>query len=276
MDNTLIKQLAELAIACQHHAVKPIICGGLGVYLSFCRKEGEIRQMIRATQDIDLMFCRQDLLEEAKRKAMAEIITEKLDYVVQEDKKYHGFRKDPGQELDILVPPIKELPQKNYRLRIVESTLHGHITSEAEFIDEDLIEIALSDIAKDCPEGGKVKLYVPCPTNFMIMKLYAFKDRIEGARQNLDRAIAHAFDVYIIIMLTDINDFKEGQKFVSRHKQSDILHKTKHIVEHYFSKYTDLGWQTVLGSSIFYPSQSIAERNDKLQQASARLLRWFA
>jgi hypothetical protein len=101
--NSLIKQLGELAKACQRKDVKPIICGGLGVYLSFCRKEGEIRQMIRATQDIDLMFCGQDLLEEAKRKAMAEIITGELEYAVQEDKKHHGFRKDPDQELDILV-----------------------------------------------------------------------------------------------------------------------------------------------------------------------------
>jgi hypothetical protein len=41
MDNILIKQLAELAKACQRKDVKPIICGGLGVYLSFCNKEND-------------------------------------------------------------------------------------------------------------------------------------------------------------------------------------------------------------------------------------------
>jgi hypothetical protein len=109
----------------------------------------------------------------------------------------------------------------------------------------------------------------------MIMKLYAFEDRIKGARQDLDRAIAHAFDVYIIIMLTDINDLREGQKFLARHKDSEIILETKRIIENNFSQYGKVGWQTVLRSSIFYPTQSIAERNEMLRQASARLLRWF-
>jgi hypothetical protein len=226
-------------------------------------------------QNIDLMFCRQDLLQEAKRKAMAEMITGQLQYVVQEDKKHFGFRKDPEQELDILVPPMKELPQTNYRLKIVESALHGHITQEAEFVDEDLRTILLSDISREYPNGDNVRLYIPCLTNLMIMKLYAFYDRIEGTRKKSDRAAAHALDVYIIIMLTDIDDLKDGQKFLSRHKDSDIIGKTKRIIDSCFSQYENAGWQTVLGSSNFYPADSIAQRNEKLKQASARLLRWF-
>ncbi len=128
MENSIISQLSELANSCQKRDIKPIICGGFGVYLSFCRKQDDIQKMLRTTQDIDLMFSKQDLLEEVKRNAMAEIITGELKYVAQKDKKHHGFRKDPNLELDILVPPIKSLPQKNYRLRIVKSTLHGHIT----------------------------------------------------------------------------------------------------------------------------------------------------
>jgi hypothetical protein len=275
MDDKLIRQLGELASACRQREVKPIICGGLGVYLSFCKKEGQIRQMIRATQDIDLMFCRQDLLQEAKRKAMAEMITGQLQYVVQEDKKHFGFRKEPNQNLDILVPLIKELPQTNYRLKIVESALHGHITQEAEFVDEDLRTILLSDISREYPNGDQVELYIPCLTNLMIMKLYAFYDRIDGTRKKSDRAMAHALDVYIIIMLTDIEDLKAGQKFLSRHRGSDIIGKTKLIIENSFSRYENAGWQTVLGSSNFYPTQSIAQRNEMLKQASTRLLRWF-
>lgn len=275
MYNTLIRQLGELANACQQKGIKPIICGGLGVYLSFCRKEDEIRQMVRATQDIDLMFCRQDLLDEAKRKAMGEIITEELKYVVQDEKKHHGFRKDPDQELDILVPPMQDLPKRNYRLSIVKSVLHGYITEEAEFVDEDLRTILLSDISMEFSDDADIKLYVPCLTNLMIMKLYAFNDRIEGDRKDLERAMAHAFDMYLIIMLTDKNDLKEGQEFLYRHKDSDIIQKTKRIVENKFSQYEKVGWQTVLESSIFYPTMSIADREHKLQQASTRLIRWF-
>lgn len=79
MENKIIEQLVDLAEACRKKDIKPIICGGLGIYLSYCRKTDEIQQMLRATQDIDLMFSRQDLIEEAKRKAMAEMITGELE-----------------------------------------------------------------------------------------------------------------------------------------------------------------------------------------------------
>lgn len=274
MDN-LLRQLSELAIACRRKKIKPIICGGLGVYLNFFRKEGEIRQMIRATRDIDLMFSRQDLLDEAKRLTMAEIITGELEYVVQDDKKHHGFRKDPDQELDILVPPVEGLPQENYRLKIVRSTLHGHLTPEAEFVDEDLRTIRLSDFSEDLSIGDDVVLYVPCPTNIMIMKLFAFQDRIQGDRKEPDRASAHAFDMYVTIMLTDRNDLKEGQQFVSRHEDSDIIQETKDVILDRFSNPAKEGWQAVLGSSGFYPTLSKAEREEKLRLAAARLVRWF-
>lgn len=273
-DNIIIKQLVALAQACQRRDITPIICGGLGVYLSFCRKQ-EIREIRRVTQDIDLMFSRQDLLEEVKRTAMAEMITGELQYIVQGDKKYHGFRKDPNQEIDILVPPMKELKQNNYRLRIVKSTLHGHITEEAEYIDEDLRVICLSDTFKEFPIEDNVNVYVPCPANLMIMKLYAFRDRIEGDREDMDRAMAHAFDVFITVMLTDRDDLKQGQKFSYRHKDSDIVRQTKSIIEDSFSHYEKIGWQTVLSSPNFYPTISIKERQEKLQQASDRLARWF-
>jgi hypothetical protein len=46
METNITKQLVELAEACQKRNIKPIICGGLGVYLSFCRKEDQIQQML--------------------------------------------------------------------------------------------------------------------------------------------------------------------------------------------------------------------------------------
>ncbi|MHC4926947.1 MAG: hypothetical protein ACYTER_06390, partial [Planctomycetota bacterium] len=151
MDN-LIKQLAELATACQRKDVKPIVCGGLGIYLSFCNKDNKVNQMLRATQDIDLMLSKADLLEEAKRNAIAEIITDELKYTVQPTKKIHGFQKEANQELDILVPPVEGLPTSGHRLKIVKSTLHGYITKEAEFIEEDLRTIRLADISEACTD----------------------------------------------------------------------------------------------------------------------------
>jgi hypothetical protein len=203
------------------------------------------------------------------------MITGELEYIVQEEKRYHGFRKEPDQELDILVPPMEELTRSYYRLRIVKSTLHGYITQEAEYIDEDLREVSLSDTFDEIPPENDQVVYVPCPTNLMIMKLYAFSDRIEGERKDLDRAMAHAFDVYVTIMLAGREDLKEGQALIWRHKDSDIILKTKTLINDSFSDYEKPGWQTVLGSPNFHPGMSIADKQEKLRQACIRLLRWF-
>ena len=170
---------------------------------------------------------------------------------------------------------MKELKQNNYRLRIVKSTLHGHITEEAEYIDEDLRTVSLSETFEDVSIEDDVIVYVPCPTNLMIMKLHAFSDRIEGEREGLDRAMAHAFDIYIAIMLTNREDLKEGQELLSRHNDSDIILKTKTIIKNSFSNYEKVGWQTVLSSTNFHSQMSLAGREEKLNQACTRLLRWF-
>jgi hypothetical protein len=274
MDSMIIKQLAELAAACQRKDIKPIICGGLGIYLSYFRKEDGISKMIRATQDIDLMLSREDLLEQAKRNAIAEIITKELNYIVQDNKQHHGFKKDGIQELDILVPPNIDLPASEHRLKIVKSNLHGYITREAEFIEEDLRAVQLSSISDEYAEND-AKLYIPSPINLIIMKLFAFNDRSQGKRFTSDRAMAHAWDLFIAIMLTDREDLKQGQAFLARHSDSELIQKAREIVQQGFSEYEQIGWQTVLSSRNFYPKLDMAGREQKLKDAAIRMRRWF-
>lgn len=275
MDNQLLTQLSELAVACNERDISPIICGGLGIYLSFCKKKSEVAQMIRATQDIDLMLSPRDLIEEAKRKAIAKIITEELKYVVRDDMRHHGFAKESNRQLDVLAPPVEGLKIDNYRVKIVESVLHGRKTDEAVFIDEGLRSVRLSEVLPGADKSAEATVFVPSPTNMMIMKLCAFADRSGGARQTDDKAQAHAWDIYVVIMLTDRNDFKEGQDFLRRHSESDIVVRTQEIVRDSFSEVEQKGWQAVLESSNFYPNLDRQEKEDKLVQARSRLTRWF-
>jgi len=275
MDNELLMQLSELAIACNERDISPIICGGLGIYLSFCKKESEVAQMIRATQDIDLMLSSRDLIKEVKRIAIAKIITEDLEYIVRDSMRYHGFAKEPNRQLDVLAPPVEGLRIDNYRVKIVESVLHGHKTDEAVFIDEDLRAVPLSEVLPGADKSADATVFVPSPTNIMIMKLCAFADRSGGPRQTDDKAQAHAWDIYVSIMLTDRNDFKEGQDFLRRHSESDIIIRTREIVRDSFSEVEQKGWQAVLESSNFYPNLDRQEKEYKLAQARSRLTRWF-
>ena len=192
MDRMIFKQLADLAESFGRIRLKPVICGGLGIYLCFYKSEGEVREMIRATVDVDLMLTQAQVLEQAKRNAIAEIITDGLGYVVREGCEHFQFVKNPEQNLDILSPPIEGLKVENYRVKLVKSKLHGHITPEACFVEEDLRTISLDEFLPDNDKRSGLEIQVPSPTNILLLKLFAFNDRDEGGRNDPERAQAHA------------------------------------------------------------------------------------
>jgi len=273
MDDTIFGQLAELARSLNKIGVRPLICGGLGVYLSLCKRQNEARKMLRATRDIDLMLTEQDVSEEAKRNAIANIITVELNYEVRKGCEHFRFQKGNNQQLDILTPPINGIKVQNNRSRLVKSKLHGRIASEACFIKEDLRTISSSEILSG-DLFGSFEILLPSPTNLLILKLFAFDDRSD--KGDTEHAQTHAQDVYLIIaMLTQRTDHLEGQNFLSRHRDSEIIQRAQSIVISKFSSVDKLGWQLVLEASSFYPEISVRQKRERVDDAKRRLVRWF-
>jgi hypothetical protein len=275
MDRRLIEQLAELAESFNRIGLKPVICGGLGIYLCFHKAEGQATRMIRATTDIDLMLTGAQVLEQARRHAITEIITRELGYIVREGREYLHFKKEDDRYLDILAPPIEGVKSDDVRVKLVRSKLHGRLTPEACFVEEGLRTICLRELMPDSGESSGLEVQVPSPTNLLLLKLFAFSDRDEGQRQDLERAQAHAWDVYVIIMLTDIDDYHQGRQFLSRHEDSDIIQATRSVVAGKFNEVGQVGWRRVLESSDFYPDLNRREKEARLDEAVRRLLRWF-
>jgi hypothetical protein len=243
MDKRIIDQLADLAEAFNEIGLKPVICGGLGIYLCFYKSEGQDRQMIRATNDIDLMLTESQVLEQTRRQAIAETITSGLGYIVREGCEYYQFSKDLDQGLDVLSPPVEGLEVDNFRVKIVRSKLHGHMTHEACFIEEDLRTVYLREFLPNDRQRHDLEVQIPSPMNLLLLKLFAFNDRDEKQRHNPERAQAHALDIYITIMLTSRADYMEGQRFLSRHEDSEIIRTTQSIVRDKFYHIEQNGWQ---------------------------------
>ena len=273
MDDTIFGQLAELAQPLNKIGIKPLICGGLGVYLSLYKRQNEARKMLRATRDIDLMLTGQDVSDETRRNAIANIITGELNYEVRKGCEHFRFQKENSQQLDILTPPIDGIKVQGDRSRLVKSKLHGHIASEACFIEEDLRTISSSEILS----GDKIvsfEVLLPSPTNLLTIKLFAFDDR--SNKDDTEHAQTHALDIYLIIaMLTQRSDYLEGQKFLSRHRDSEIIQRAQSIVDSKFSSVDKLGWQLVLETSSFYPEINVRQKRERLDDAKRRLVRWF-
>ncbi|MHC4323551.1 MAG: nucleotidyl transferase AbiEii/AbiGii toxin family protein [Planctomycetota bacterium] len=273
MDNRLIEQLAELAESFNRIGLKPVICGGLGIYLYF--RKAQVRDMIRVTNDIDLMLTETQVFEQARCRAIAEIITGELRYVVREGREHLHFMKDDDKYLDILAPPIKGFKSDDIRIKLVSSKLHGRVTKEAGFIEEGLRTVSLDELLPDDGTRYGLEIQVPSPTNFLLLKLFAFNDRDEVERHNPERAQAHASDVYRIIILTSRADYMEGQRFLSRHKDSDIIRGAQAIVRSKFHTIEQTGWRRILESSGFYPDRNRREKEARLDEARRRLIRWF-
>lgn len=272
MDNIIFQQLGELAQSFGKIGLKPVVCGGLAVYLHFYKSQDEAQRLIRTTNDVDLMLTPTQVLEKSCRNAIAEIITHTLNYVVCEEAKHFQFAKAPAQRLDILIPRIANCDITDYRVKLVRSKLHGHLTEEACFIEEDLKTIMLSEFL---PGTSNLEIAIPSLTNMLILKLFAFSDRYTGQRQEVARAAAHAWDIYIIATLANPADYHQGQKFLSRHADSDIIKTSQRIIKDNFSDIAAGGWREVLGTEDFYPRLSRQQKEEKLTFAKNRLMRWF-
>jgi hypothetical protein len=275
MNSMIFNQLADLAKSFNKIGLKPVICGGLGIYLCFHNNRSWEREMIRATNDVDLMLTQSQVLEQAQRSAIAEIITEGLGYVVRDGCEHFQFKKNPEQSLDILSPPIKGFKVENYRVKIIKSKLHGHITPEACFIEEDLRTVCLDGFLPDVDERSCLEVQVPSPTNLLLLKLFAFNDRDEGRRLDPERAQAHSWDIYIAITLTDRTDYLQGQEFLSRHADSDIIRTAQSIIKSKFYVVEHSGWHRVLESTDFYSGLDRKQKEARLDEARRRLIRWF-
>jgi hypothetical protein len=258
--DVLINELVNIAKAFNEKGLRPVICGGLGVYLLF---EDSKSGMLRATNDIDLMLTKEQILEQRAGQLLAEIIEENK-YEPLDEARYFQFKKDNDQKLDILSPMVEGFKRDNFRLKLVKSRLHSYMTEEAEFIGEGLREVKISDEAI---------ISVPSPTNLLIMKLHAFRDRFE--KKDEERATAHVWDVFVIMVLSGREDFLEGQVFLEKHKDSDIINNASKIVDDYFRDVNGGGWLTLLGANEFFSNENISQKRQRVDLAMKRLIKWF-
>jgi hypothetical protein len=267
MDSAVLDQLVELAQAFNKIGLRPLIVGGLGSYLLFHDRS----KAVRATSDIDLMIPHSQACEAAKRRAIAEVITGELQYVAREGGKHFRFTGKPNKQLDVLA----DIATQGERVKLVRSKLHGRLTPEACFIEEDMRSVDLTGLIPALPAASPLMVNVPSPTNMLILKLFAFDDRDSDAHRSRERAQAHAYDIYLIAELAQRDDYLEGRRFLDRHAQEEIVRKAQAIVQGKFQALDQSGWQLVLASDLLSSGRSITERRQALDSSRRRLVRWF-
>ena len=80
---------------------------------------------------------------------------------------------------------------------------------------------------------------MPNPYTFLMMKLFAFKDRVHDADKEYGRY--HALDLYTIMATTTEEEWGQAKEFRDRFKEDPYVVEAGRLVSEYFSTLENLG-----------------------------------
>jgi len=200
---------------------KLIIGGGYGLYLKqlYVRDNPQIRTLFaaselptaRTTEDIDLILRAEIVTDSESMKAIRAVL-DQLGFTVVETAKYTQFVRpmSPGHvKIDLLAAPLGEfasrVPKDKVRVKPNPGVgLHGHKLEEALAVDRHPISVPIAGQLSS-GETHQSEVLIPQAFTYLLMKLCAYRDRMDNADRNLGQH--HALDIYRIVgMLTEEED----------------------------------------------------------------------
>lgn len=238
-------ELQRLAAALAPHDVPVIIGGGYGLLLRQQHVEASGEPTLRAipearsTNDLDV-FLTVELVADAEKMAALRDVLSELDYDPVEGAKYYQFARDVAYrgetrqvKVDLLAPPPRDpavlgqvkVDSRRVRPRATKN-IHAHTTPEALTIGEHVLTLTLG-------EEVPVEVLVPHPFSFLLLKLFAYRDRQHDEAKAFGRY--HAFDLYRIVAMMTEADFAEAEELRDRYLEDDIVREARSIAAELFS-----------------------------------------
>jgi hypothetical protein len=234
-----------------------IVGGGFGIFLKteYVRRR-EARTLLsqwpesRSTNDLDL-FLRPELLIESDRlKPLADAIANLGYEVVPGAEKYQfvnpGPKKDEagGLKIDILTGPQSrcqgtKVKADDRRARPNPSVgINAHPMNEATTLEEGLLTVTLEGTLGS-GDSWKSDVYLPNPYTFLMMKLFAFSDRLEDVNKDFGRY--HALDMYSIMAATMEEEWDQALELRDSRRDDPHVLRAGRLVSENFSALDRLG-----------------------------------
>lgn len=247
--------LLDLLWELRGSGISLIIGGGYGIFLKAeYIRENNIRTLLsgypesRSTNDLDIFLRPELLIAPGKLKPLSQAI-EKLGYDVIESAKNYQFVKPGPEGIGEIKIDILTGPQSNFRDTKVKVDsrrihpypsvgLHAHPVDEAPTLEEGLLQINFTGFLSSGIEW-KNEISIPHPYTFLMMKLFAFRDRVNDEYKEFGRY--HALDLYTIVATTTETEWDEFPAFRKWIYGEYFFKEASLIVDKYFSDLNQLG-----------------------------------
>ena len=267
--------------------IKLIIGGGFGIYLKtgYVQRLG-MRTLLRewpeprSTNDLDLFLRPELLIESVKLKPLAEAIGRLGYQVVPGAEKYQFVKPGPGGtdagsvKIDILTGPQScfqgtRVRADTRRARPNPSVgIHAHPVDEAPTLEGGLLPVTLAGkLSSD--EPCKAEIFLPHPYTFSMMKLFAFRDRLDDADKDFGRY--HALDLYTIIATTTEEEWRYALELRGQQGAQSYVLEAGRLVSEHFSALERLGMIRLKESPYYRPELQLYEFMSALQELFLQL-----
>lgn len=244
------EQLVKLAEKLKRDDIKLIVGGGYGLILKaeYLRREELVTRFPdfpddRSTNDIDAFLNSEIITDAAKTDAIKSVLKELGFEPVAPYFQFAVSINDSDTNLKVKIdflaaPPPDEEKQlveiKKPRIKPKHShKMHGYLTEEAVTLEENLITINLTN------EANPTEVFLPHPFTFLVLKLFALRDRLND--ESKDFGAYHAFDIYRIIAMITEKEWKQAIKMRENFADEPKIQEAREIVGELFSSEESIG-----------------------------------
>jgi hypothetical protein len=274
--------LLDLLEKIRESEIKLIIGGGFGIYLKTNHvKSLDMRTLLdqwpepRSTNDLDLFLRPELLIESSKLKPMVSAITGLGYQVVPGAENYQFVKPGPGGtnagsvKIDILTGPQKcfqgtRVKADSRRARPKPSVgMHAHPVDEALTLEEGLLPIMIEG-KLNSGDTWESEIFLPHPYTFSMMKLFAFRDRLDDPDKKFGRY--HALDLYTILATTTEEEWRYALQLRDQYKNDPFTKEAGRLVSEYFSASERLGMIRLRESHYYRPELQIEKFMSVLQE----------
>lgn len=274
--------LLDLLQKIQGTEIKLIIGGGFGIYLKTNHAKRLVMRTLldlwpesRSTNDLDLFLRPELLIDSSRLKPIVSAITDLGYQVVPGAENYQFVKPGPGGtdagsvKIDILTGPQScfqgtQVKADTRRARPKPSVgMHAHPVDEALTLEEGLLPILLAGTLSS-GDTWESEIFLPHPYTFLMMKLFAFRDRLDDPDKEFGRY--HALDLYTILATTTEEEWEYALQLRDQHKNEPFTIKAGHLVSDYFSAPERLGMIRLRESPYYRPELQLGKFMSVLQE----------